>query len=171
MAAEAVRLIEDDSTVIVDSGTTCLEAGRLLLERPKVRLITNSVPLLYEGWQAGASIIALGGELRNLTGALRGSGAVKGFEVLHADWAILGASGVSATHGISTTEMGEAAVKQAMIRAAGRRILLADGRKWDAPSNVRFADWEDFDFWITSNDLAKTLLHFAPGSRLKIIRS
>jgi len=133
--------------------------------------MTNSVPLLYEGWQAGASMISLGGELRNLTGALRGSGTVKGFEVLHADWAIVGASGLSASQGISTTELGEASVKQAMIRAATRRILLADSRKWEAPSNVKFADWEDFDFWITSASLPMNLIHFSVGSRLQIIRS
>ena len=168
IAARVAALIPEGATVLVDSGTTCLEAGRRLLERPGVRLVTNSVPLLFEAWQAGVSAIAVGGSLRTITGALTGAGAVKGFEMVHADWALVGASGLSAERGASTTEMTEAASKQAMLRAARRRVLLADGRKWESPSRVVFAGWDDFHYWVTSAGVPKAALRGLSRHKMEI---
>ena len=154
IAVKAGDLLKGPATVFVDSGTTCLEIGRLLLLRPEIRIATNSVPLLHEASRRGKSIIALGGELRPISGALIGDEALSRLQHLHADWAFLGASGLSANHGISTTELGEAAIKQHFLRNSRQHVLAADASKWEHPVTIRFADWADFDCWLTSGKLA-----------------
>jgi DeoR/GlpR family transcriptional regulator of sugar metabolism len=36
----------EDGSIFVDAGTTCLEVGKALLDRPRLRIFTNSVSLL-----------------------------------------------------------------------------------------------------------------------------
>ena len=38
---------------------------------------------------------------------------------------------------------------KAILARAKRKILLADGRKWERPSIIRFAEWSELDDWIT----------------------
>lgn len=149
IAAAAALLVPSGATVLVDAGTTCLEVGKILLTRKDVRLITNSVTLVQGAFQGEATIWCLGGELRKVSGALVGAAALGALNSVHAEVAFIGATGLDEEAGCFTTELFEAEMKQAMISSAARKILLADSTKWQKPSAVRFAGWQDFDDWFT----------------------
>src|ERR1700722_2450807 len=76
IAAAAARLVAPGTSVFIDAGSTCLEAGKALLGRKDVRLITHSVALLEAAYHGEAAIICLGGELRKVSGALTGGSAL-----------------------------------------------------------------------------------------------
>ncbi len=149
IARRVNRDIPSGSTVLVDAGSTCLEAARLLAARADLTLITNSLPLLQLYRTARATLIGLGGEIRTISGAMVGNLALSWLENVEADFALVGASGLS-VQGASTTELTETAVKQMLIERAGRALLLADAGKWDRPSAFRFAPWKNFDRLYTS---------------------
>jgi DeoR family transcriptional regulator, fructose operon transcriptional repressor len=151
MAAAASKLVEPRSSVLIDAGTTCYEVGKALMTRRDLTIITNSIPLAELGQHAAAKVVCLGGEIRGTTGALTGALSLSWLEHLRADWAFVGASGLSERDGASTTELSEAAIKQAMLSRARRKVLMADGTKWDRAATVRFAGWQEFDYWITSS--------------------
>lgn len=149
IAMVAADLVPSGSTVLVDAGTTCLEAGKLLLARNDVRLMTHSVALVQAGILGNAPVTCIGGELRKVSGALTGAAALGALDMIHADIALVGASGLDLEHGCSTTELTEAEMKKALVGRAARKILLADLAKWQNPSTVQFARWEDFNDWVT----------------------
>lgn len=149
MAVIAAQLVPPGATVLVDAGSTCLEAGKILLSRKDVRLVTHSVALVQTAIRGEAPVVCLGGELRKVSGALTGAAALGALDLIHADIAFLGASGLDWEGGCSTTELTEAEMKKALISRAKRTILLADSAKWQNPSTIRFAGWEDFDDWVT----------------------
>jgi DeoR family transcriptional regulator, fructose operon transcriptional repressor len=149
IAQAASALVPPGATVLVDAGSTCLEAGRALLGRNDVKLITHSVALLQAALLGEAEVICLGGELRKVSGALTGGAALGAVGAVHADIAFLGASGLELDGGISTTDLSETEMKRALLARAGRTILLADLSKWRSPSTVRFAAWRELDDWIT----------------------
>lgn len=150
IARAAADLVPESTTVLIDSGTTCLEIGRLLLMRKDLTILTNSVPLLHLALQFGsAALIAIGGELRAVSGALTGSIAFAWAESLHAQMAFIAASGLSMEHGISTTELAEATIKRQFISHSTKRILVADSTKWNVPATANFAEWNQFHTWIT----------------------
>jgi DeoR family transcriptional regulator, fructose operon transcriptional repressor len=156
MAIAAAELVKDDSTVFIDAGTSALEVGKILLQRPRLKIVTNSVPFLMEACAAGYPVISLGGEVRPTTGALIGANGLDWSSRIQADWAFLGASGLSLAHGVMTTELTEAAVKQSIIARTKNNVLVADASKWEITSLIRFGDWSSFSHWITSADLAKS---------------
>lgn len=157
IAETAAALVPEGSTVFVDSGTTCLEVGRILLGREDLALFTNSSPLVNIPVRRKARLVCLGGELREISRAMVGGLALDWLSKLRFDIAFLGASGLS-WEGVSTTELSEAEVKRQALGRAKKRILLADGTKWEAPSAFLFAAWNSFDTWITDSAQAKRAL-------------
>ena len=162
IAAAAVELISQNAAVYVDAGTTCLEAGRLLLKRPDLRLFTHSIRLVADAAEGEAPIVCIGGEYRRVSDAVVGGLTTSWLAQLRFDVAIVAASGLDAA-GCSTTEMSETIVKQEVLRRSRRRILLADSSKWGSPSTVCFDDWSNIDEWVTDGELA-------PSARVAIPR-
>jgi DeoR/GlpR family transcriptional regulator of sugar metabolism len=156
IAAAAALLVPPGASVLIDAGSTCLEAGRALLGRKDVRIITHSVALLEAAFRGEASVLCLGGELRKVSGALTGGAALGALDSIHADIALVGASGLDPDGGCSTTELSEAEMKRAILGRSSRKILLADQTKWANPSSIRFAKWNEFNDWITDQAPART---------------
>ena len=169
IARKAAELAGDGGTVFIDAGTTCMEIARLLLPRPEIKIITNSVPVLFEAWRTGMNVVAVGGELRTISGALTGAGAVEWAEHLHVDMAFIGASGAD-PDGVSTTETSEAMVKQIFVTRRRKCILLADARKWNHPATVRFAHWGEIDTWVTSTLLSPADASVVENLGAKVLR-
>ena len=150
LIAEAVsRTVPQRATVFIDSGTTCLEAGRILRSREDLTIITNSLPLIASHEQFRARLLVLGGEMRSVSGALVGDLAISALTRLRADIALIGASGLHSVDGAGTTEPLETAVKREWISRSQRTVLLADASKWSQATLVSFAGWKEFDEFYT----------------------
>ncbi|MDX3088498.1 MULTISPECIES: DeoR/GlpR family DNA-binding transcription regulator [Streptomyces] len=123
-------LIADGETVVLDSGTTCLEVARLLKGRP-----VTVMPLSLQALQvladapAPTRLIVPGGQPRAAEGALIGPLTLASLAALRFDTAVLGCCGLSAADGLTAYDLEDAAVKKAAL-ASSRRILAAtDGSK------------------------------------------
>ena len=162
IATKANELIPAGSSVFVDAGSTCLEAGKLLMRRADIRLITHSVALVAACSHAEASIICIGGELRKVSGALVGGPALNAFARLQFDFALIGATGLN-SEGCWTTEFTETEIKKNIITRAKRRIVLADQSKWQAPGTVLFSRWDDINDWVIDR-LPEDTLNALPKS-------
>jgi DeoR/GlpR family transcriptional regulator of sugar metabolism len=168
IAAAACKLVPSGATVLVDAGSTCLEAGKALLGRQDIRIVTHSVALLEAAFRGVAPVICLGGELRKVSGALTGGAALGALEKIRADIAFIGASGLEPEWGCATTELSEAEMKRALISRSSRKILLADQSKWRTPSTVRFVEWKDLDDWIVDKMPLAADLKYLRKSGVKI---
>ncbi|WP_404423300.1 DeoR/GlpR family DNA-binding transcription regulator [Nibricoccus sp. IMCC34717] len=154
LAEAAVALLPESGAVFIDAGTSCLEVARQVLDRPQLRIFTNSVSILALAPEARASLVSIGGEVRGVSLALTGGFAQSWVKSLHFDASVVGASGLSRTEGPCTTELTEAAIKAEAMRRGRRRILVAHAEKWDRPAAVRFAPWDAFTDWVTDQVLA-----------------
>jgi len=149
IAAVAASLVPEGATIFIDSGTTCLEAARLLRERPSLTIITNSLPILAGHSQFQARLIVVGGQRRAISGALVGNLAAAGLSRLRADVALVGASGLDAEAGPGATELLEKDIKAGWLSRSRRRILLCDATKWKSAATVCFAGWDELTDFVT----------------------
>ena len=143
-------LLPEAGTVFIDAGSTCFEVARAVIDRPGLRIYTNSVPLLTLAAGARATIFAIGGEVRAVSLALTGAFAQSWPEQLRFDVAVLGASGIDPARGACTTELAEACVKAEALRRARVRILVAHSSKWGRPTAVRYVRWNAFHHFVTN---------------------
>lgn len=155
LARKAASMLPHEGNVFVDAGTTCLEVGRLLLDRPDLHLFTNSIPLMHQASEARATVISIGGEVRKVSLALTGALAQSWLAHLRFDAAVIGASGLDLATGAYTTELHEGAVKSEALSRATIRMLVADAEKWDQPTAVHFAPWTAFTSLVTNADVSR----------------
>lgn len=153
IAAEAVSRIPSGASVFIDAGSTCLEAGKMLLPRKDIRIITHSVALMALSLNGQAEFLCLGGELRRVSSALVGGHTLGALDSIQTDYAFIGATGMD-HEGCSTTELTEADLKKHILQRANHTILLADSSKWKKPSTIRFATWKSVTEWITNQTLS-----------------
>jgi DeoR/GlpR family transcriptional regulator of sugar metabolism len=130
IAAEVAELIADGESVVVDSGTTCLEVVRALAHR---RLTVMPLSLHAANALAGAPRLKLllpGGEPRPGELALTGPLAEASLAALRFDTAVIGCCGLTAAAGLTAYDLADAAIKRAAIASARRVIAVAEAAKF-----------------------------------------
>jgi DeoR/GlpR family transcriptional regulator of sugar metabolism len=99
-------------------------------------------------------VLVTGGTLRPQQHSLVNPYGKLLLEQIRADVALIGVNGVSAAYGISNVNVAEAEMKQLFIKAAARRIILADSGKIGKVAFARFAAISDIDHLITDDQAA-----------------
>lgn len=153
-AAALAHLPEPGAAIIIDAGTTTGRLARIL--PADFTVITNSLPSaqIISATRPRADVRLVGGRVRGITQSI--VGAPEGFARLRVDVAFIGANGVSVGHGLSTPDLDEAAMKEAMVKAAEKVVVLADSRKLGAETTVSFAALSDIDVVITDGGVTDT---------------
>jgi DeoR/GlpR family transcriptional regulator of sugar metabolism len=124
----AAGLLRDGEAVAIDSGTTALNCARALSDR---RLTVLTVSLRAADVIADSPTINLilpGGEVRRDERTLVGAAAVASIAGLRLDAAILGPCGL-ADATVTAYDLGDAAVKQALVDASARVVVAAESSK------------------------------------------
>jgi DeoR/GlpR family transcriptional regulator of sugar metabolism len=165
----AARLLRDGEAVAIDSGTTALECARALFER---RLTVLTVSLRAADLLADSPTINLilpGGEVRRDERTLVGPAAVAGIASLRLDAVILGACGL--TDGTVTAyDIGDAAVKQALIDVSVRVIVAAESSKLDRTGVAVVCAGERVDVIVTDPEAPAAALEPWRQAGVEILR-
>ncbi|MFI5254184.1 MAG: DeoR/GlpR family DNA-binding transcription regulator [Candidatus Limnocylindrales bacterium] len=146
----AAQLVEDGSTIILDSGTTTLCLARALRLKRDLTVVTSAVTNAFELLGVpGMTVVMTGGVIRPVTYGATGRLAVASLRELHVDQVFLATHSVSARGGLSYPSIDEVDVKRAMIEAAARVVLLADHSKFGRESLAKIAPITAVDTIIT----------------------
>jgi DeoR family fructose operon transcriptional repressor len=140
IGAAAAELVQEGSTIIIDSGSTTVHLARALRARRDLAVVTNAVTHAAELMDNNdITVVLTGGVVRRPTYGASGELAVATLTKLSVDQTFLAINSVSLEHGLMYPHFEEIAVKQAMIAAASEVILLADHTKFNQRSLVRVA--------------------------------
>ena len=133
IAVRAVEEIADGETVLLDGGTTTYEVARLLVGR-SLQVVTNSLPVanLFAS-ESRTDLVLLGGYVSPRTGVCLGPYANELLGRLHVTTTVLSAAGIDA-EGLFNAHLLLAETEQAMLKAAGRVIVVADSSKFGRKS-------------------------------------
>lgn len=130
IGAAAAALVDNGQTVLIDNGSTTYEVAAALRDHRGLTIVTNDLMVAMCVRSQGVHQVHLtGGLLLDTVYTLVGPSATQSIEGLHVDWAFLGAEGVHPTAGITNINVVEIPVKQAMIAAAERVVVVADSSK------------------------------------------
>lgn len=138
IAAYASQLIENGDFVFIDAGTTTAKLIELLPQRDAT-FVTNAFTNAKMLAQRGFRVYLPAGEIKLSTEAIIGAECVMSLQKYNFTKCFLGANGVSVNAGISTPDVNEARVKEAVIANSSKSFILADHSKFDKISSVTFA--------------------------------
>lgn len=154
LAQRAVDELPTDGSIIIDSGSTLTRFSEAIPPNCDLRIVTNS--LLNAQVLSGhdfVDLIVIGGQVRKNTSAMVDATAIAAVEPLDVDTLFISSDAASPAKGLTTPYPEEAALKQAMIRAARRVVALIDHSKIGHDHFMRFAQWSDIDVLITNTEL------------------
>lgn len=156
---EAVRRVRSGNSVILDAGSTVLEAARLLADNPvPLTVVTNGLAIASVLSSAPAvRVLVLGGTLRPGSTTILGEPGEGFLRGIHVDVCLLGTHAISGATLTETTLEG-AALKRAMIRAAKRTVVLADSSKLQSPAFCKICDLSEVAELITDDGIGEAHL-------------
>ena len=154
IAQAASAYIEPHSTLMIDAGTTTLCLAPFIKEIEGLNVVTNDVAMATSlaNWPGG-SVTVIGGILRSGYCSVIGHHATRMVENMRADLCIIGTDAVSTENGCMISNMDEVGIKQELIGASRRVIIICDHSKFERESFVSFCDLDQVDMIITGEDI------------------
>jgi DeoR family transcriptional regulator, glycerol-3-phosphate regulon repressor len=158
IGARAASFVPDGASLIVDSGSTTQALARALQDRHRLCVYTNDWRIaLVLGRRNGNRVTLLGGELADLEDAAFGLDTVQQLSQYHADFAFVGAGGITGEAHLTDYSRLAAEVRGRMIAAAACAIVLADGSKFGTVTPVRIPGFEAVRYLVTERAPDKAL--------------
>lgn len=150
IAQRVMQELPKDGVVVLDSGSLTLVCAQAMPKDRSLVVVTNNLPAahLLAAFD-NLRIITLPGMIRGLTSAAVDSWTSRRLDTLTADVAIIGVNGLTTTHGLTTTNPEEAAVKRSIVLSARRRVVPVISGKVGRSSFCTFADIGEVDVIIT----------------------
>lgn len=150
----AAQLVDAGDTIILDSGTTLAEMAKSMHTSEPVTIVTNALNVATQvGALPNALVILLGGTLNRDTISTFGPETERSLSNHVVQKAFLGIQAIDPELGLTDTSIEIAHVKQAMIAAARRIILLVDSSKWHRIAFVKVAPLSAIHTVVTDADL------------------
>ena len=151
IASRLADFINDDDTLIINSGTTLTYVLRNLKSKKNITILTNSISNATEAASYyGFNVTLLGGTLETKYGFTYGPDAIAQLEKYHATKCIISVDGITTDNGLSLYYSSEADLVRKMIERADRTIVVADSSKIGKNTFAQIAPLSSVDMIITS---------------------
>jgi DeoR family transcriptional regulator of aga operon len=163
IARAAAGLLSSGDSVILDVGTTPMAIAHQLVERTDLKDLTVftsglNIALALEAAIPRIHVIVTGGTLRPSQHSLVDPLAALVLDRVRVSVAFVGCNAVHPTRGALTTNLLEAAVKQRMLAASHRGVLVADSTKFSQESLIQVCELSELDLVITSGVIDEAVL-------------
>jgi len=156
---KAAEEVSKGDTIMISDGSTNYHLAANLNGINPLTVYTNSVAMLDElSRNPRIDVHVLGGRYSRELHSLGGSLTEQMLEFLTFDIVFIGADGVSSDGRCLVNNPSEAQITKMMIKQGRRCILLADHTKVEAEGHVAYGTIGDFDVWITTRGLDRSLV-------------
>jgi DeoR/GlpR family transcriptional regulator of sugar metabolism len=150
MAVAAAAMVTDGQVVILDIGTTTPLVAEQLRGRDITVITTNLAVFDVLRDDEAVRLVLLGGVVRRNYRTLVGSLAELSLSQVSADIVFLSCTGVRANGHVVDNMAVEAPIKQSMIAASDRVVLLASEAKFPGSGALRLCSLTDVDALVTT---------------------
>lgn len=155
IAAEAAQLVQEESCIILDAGTTTLELAELLRGRT-VTVVTPDLQIaLLLSSSPTVTVFVTGGWLDPVSRSCNDQSAVDFLSPLSVTQAFLGTNAWDAVRGVTTSVPAKMRMKRQMVACAEQAILLADSSKFGTFSPWSVGALSDFSCVISDSGLSR----------------
>ncbi len=160
IAEIALNFIEENSTIILDSGTTNCVFAEKINGFKNLNVITNSIKIaniLYR--KPDVNIIVLGGIIRRLTDSIVNYSNESPVKTLKANKLFLNVGAITINEGLTDPCYQEAMIKRDMIGIASEIIVLADSTKIGKVAISSICSFTRINKFITDTSVSKDFVN------------
>jgi DeoR/GlpR family transcriptional regulator of sugar metabolism len=151
IAEKIASMVEDNDTIMLNSGTTTLMVFRALPQHFNLSIVTNSISIALEAASnPNFNIILLGGLINSKYQFTFGDDANRQLREYHADKLILSVDGIDIENGFSTYYNEEVDIDRQMLAQSSLCIIAADRSKFGRNAMVKISELSTADFIVTT---------------------
>ena len=169
IAEKTVPLIDDNSCVYFDAGSTMMQVVKLIGEKP-LFAVTNDPHLALELIKnPNCEVSMTSGKLSRRSISLSGLGASDFLSGINIGTAIMASSGYVPDLGFTCGTYDEALLKRSVIASANRVILIMDSTKLTHSHPFTFAKPSDIDCFVTDSRVDKSTVSHLGRMGVRIV--
>lgn len=161
----AAREIQEGDVIFMDCGSTVFRLCQFI-KQMDIRVVTNSLPVVYELMNSSVKINLVGGEIDKDRLAVHGRIAEEHIARYQVNRAFIGVDGISVENGLSAHSELEAGITLAMAAHADITYLLCDSSKIGKDKYLQFAPVTLVNVLVSNEKTDKTANFEKHGIRI-----
>lgn len=167
---KAAELIPDNSSLLINIGTTTEQVAQALGNHRGLLVITNNVNAveIMKNF-LGVELIIAGGQVRRSDGGIVGDAAVEFINQFKADYAVIGVSAIDADGSLLDYDFREVRVAQAIIRNARHVILVTDAMKLERSAPIRIGHISQINTLVIDENLPQKLADICAAGGVAVV--
>ena len=150
IAQVVAALVPNDSSLIMNIGTTTELAAEALKDHTGLMVVTNNLNVAYILSDApDIEVVITGGVVRKSDRGIVGAAAIDVINQFKVDIAIVGTSAIDEDGCLLDFDYREVRVAKAILKQARKCILVADNMKFERRAPVQIGHLSDIDIFVT----------------------
>ena len=170
IAQEAAKIVQDNETIMIESGSTCaLLAEEICRTKKNVKIITNSYFIAdYIKKTDSCKIILLGGEFQKDSQVTVGPLLKEMIRFFHVEHAFVGTDGYDENLGFTGKDLMRSEVVQYMSEASDQMIVLTDSSKFTRKGIVKRFGFKQIAQVVTDKAIPKEAVERLKAADIKL---
>ncbi len=170
IAEKATGLLKNNSVVLIDGGTTCLELARLLPVELSLTCFTLSLPVAMELLhKPNVNTIFIGGQLSKDAQITLGANTINNLAEIKVDFSFIGTGYVDAQFGLTEFDWDIVQTKKAVIKASKKTVLLCISEKLNSQHRFKTCDLNAISSLVTELDPNHELLKNFKNEEIQLL--
>jgi DeoR family transcriptional regulator, fructose operon transcriptional repressor len=171
LCCKAAAEIKNNDIIFIDGGSTTFFLTRYLGHLTKLRVITNSLPVISEITKyPQIDLTLLGGDFDRGRKALFGKFTEQMIDQIHVHKAFIGSDGITLRKGVSSYYENESIISQKMMESSDNAYLLADSSKFNMDTYVIFSTLQNITAFVTDSGLPDHVVEMYGRQNIKILK-
>lgn len=153
IARTAASLVSEGQVVMLSAGTTATYIARELVKKREIMIVTSAINIAWElAGHDHVTLVIVGGIARKGSYATVGHMTDQALASLNADFSFVGVDGIDLQAGFTTPNLMEAHTDAIMLKAANKRVIVADHSKFGKITLSPVAKLNEASFLITDHE-------------------
>jgi DeoR family transcriptional regulator of aga operon len=170
IAKAALKLIGENDSIAIGSGTTVFELARLLHPSKHLTVITPALKVALELCnRPNVDVLQLGGMIRANSSSVAGFFAENILEDISCGVLFLGVDGIDIDFGLSITNLAETSLDQKMMETAQIIVIMADSTKFGQRGLGRICSLDQVQYIVTDEGVSSGTVKQLEERGIKLI--
>lgn len=149
----ALEMIENNSTIFIDGGSTTLEIAKLLSKREGLVVITTSLSAANIIAKQNNTVYIASGFVEGPSMIINGPFLYESIAQFKPVISFMGTNGVLYHQGPTSKNYNDIDAKNAIIKNSTKAVVVCDSSKFHESGMLQYARWEDIDLIITDTGI------------------
>ena len=153
IAQKALEMIENNTLIYIDGGSTTLEIAKLLTQKEGLVVITTSLIAAGIIAKQKNTVYVASGFVEGSTMIITGPYIIESIKRFMPVISFMGTNGVRNHTGPTSKDYHDIDVKNEIVKNSTTSVVVCDSSKFHESGILQYANWGDIDYLITDSDI------------------